>query len=129
MKLNRSHVTLALLLFCAGLLTANLVSHTGIATRGRRNTRRADHSQSGSTIQLVHQDRQGIRAFRRADRQHDSGKAGNTQFFFNGQPSNGENPFGDMNPFGNMIRRTCRSSRAAHRAWAPALSWTTTATS
>ncbi len=32
MKLNRSNVTLALLLCCAGLLTVNLVSHTGIAS-------------------------------------------------------------------------------------------------
>ena len=32
MKLNRSHVTLALLLGCAGLLTANLLSRTGIAS-------------------------------------------------------------------------------------------------
>ena len=30
MKSNRSYVTLALLLFCAGLLTANLLNHTGI---------------------------------------------------------------------------------------------------
>ena len=31
MKLNRSKVTLALLLFCAGALVANLVNHTAIA--------------------------------------------------------------------------------------------------
>ena len=30
-------------------------------------------------------------------------KRGNARMFLNGQPSNGENPFGDMNPFGNLM--------------------------
>jgi serine protease Do len=40
-------------------------------------------------------------------------KRSNTQFFFNGRPSNGENPFGDMNPFGNMMPNMPQQPRRA----------------
>jgi serine protease Do len=38
MKLNRSHATLALLLFCAGLLVANLINHSGMIARAASTT-------------------------------------------------------------------------------------------
>jgi serine protease Do len=38
MKLNRSHATLALLLFCAGLLVANLITHSGMIARAASTT-------------------------------------------------------------------------------------------
>ncbi|MGC9949572.1 MAG: Do family serine endopeptidase [Bryobacteraceae bacterium] len=103
MKLNRSNVTLALLLFCAGLLAANLVSHTGIA--------RADSATPAtltipSPVQLSN-------SFTKIAKESEPSvvqivstmqeKRSNTRWFFNGQPGNGENPFGDMNPFGNIM--------------------------
>jgi serine protease Do len=103
MKLNRSNVTLALLLSCAGLLTANLVSHTGIARAAGATpaalsipspvqlsnsfTKIAKESEP-SVVQIVSTIQE---------------KRSNTRWFFNGQPGNGENPFGEMNPFGNMM--------------------------
>jgi len=38
MKLNKSHATLALLLFCAGLLAANLMNHSGVIARAASAT-------------------------------------------------------------------------------------------
>jgi serine protease Do len=103
MKLNRSNVTLALLLFCAGLLVANLASHTGIA--------RAD---SATPVALtIPSPVQLSNSFTKIAKETEPSvvqivstmqeKRANTRWFFNGQPSNGENPFGDMNPFGNMM--------------------------
>ena len=106
MKLNRSYVTLALLLFCAGLLTANLFNRTGVSAAAASATpaslvvpspvqlsnsftkiaKEAEPSvvQIVSTIQEKHSNMRGM---------------------FNGNPfGNGENPFGDMVPFGNMPR-------------------------
>jgi serine protease Do len=40
-------------------------------------------------------------------------KRANTQFMFNGQPSNGENPFGNGNPFGDMIPNMPQHPRRA----------------
>jgi serine protease Do len=103
MKLNRSNVTLALLLFCAGLLAANLVSHTGIA--------RADSATpaalsipspvqlSNSFTKLAKESEPSVVKIVSTIQEKPSN---NMRRFFNGQPSNG-NPFGDMNPFGNMI--------------------------
>ena len=103
MKLNRSNVTLALLLCCGALLIASLVSHTGIA--------RADSTTPAvltipSPVQLSN-------SFTKIAKEAEPSvvqivstiqeKRANTRWFFNGQPFNGENPFGDMNPFGNMI--------------------------
>ena len=113
MKLNRSNVTLALLLFCAGLLVANLVSHTGIA--------RADSATPAaltipSPVQLSN-------SFTKIAKEAEPSvvqivstiqeKRANTRWFFNGQPFNGENPFGDMNPFGNMIPNMPQQPRRA----------------
>jgi serine protease Do len=111
MKLNRTNVTLALLLFCAGLLTINLVSHTGIA--------RADSTPAALTIPSPVQ---LSNSFTKLAKESEPSvvqivstiteKRSNTQFFFNGQPSNG-NPFGDMSPFGNMIPNMPQQPRRA----------------
>jgi len=111
MKLNRSNVTLALLLFCAGILTMNLLSHTGIA--------RADSTPAQLTIPSPVQ---LSNSFTKLAKESEPSvvqivstiqeKRSNTQFFFNGQPSNG-NPFGDMNPFGNMMPNMPQQPRRA----------------
>jgi serine protease Do len=103
MKLNRSYVTLALLLFCAGLLTANLLSHTGIA-------RAASATPAALTIPSPVQ---LSNSFTKIAKESEPSvvqivstiveKRGNAHMSLNGQPFNGENPFGDMNPFGNMV--------------------------
>ncbi len=112
MKLNRSNVTLALLLFCGGLLTANLVSHTGIASAASPTpaalaipspvqlsnsfTKIAKESEP-SVVQVISTIQE---------------KRSNTRFFFNGQPSDGENPFGNL-PFGNMTPNMPQQPRKA----------------
>jgi len=103
MKLNRNNVTLALVLFCAGLLVATLVSQTGVA---RADSAKAAALTIPSPVQLSN-------SFTKLAKESEPSvvqivstiqeKRTNTRFFFNGQPFNGENPFGDMNPFGNMI--------------------------
>jgi serine protease Do len=40
-------------------------------------------------------------------------KRSNARWSFNGQPSNGENPFGEMNPFGNMMPNVPQQPRRA----------------
>jgi serine protease Do len=114
MKLNKSNATLALLLFCAGLLTANLVSHTGIVRAAAATpvaltvpspvplannpfTKIAKEAEP-SVVQIVSTIQE---------------KRGNTRWFFNGQPGNGDNPFGDMNPFGNMMPNMPQEPRRA----------------
>jgi serine protease Do len=113
MKLNRSHVTLALLLGCAGLLTANLVSHTGIArAAGATPTALTIPSPvqlSNSFTKIAKESEPSVVQIVSTIQE----KRANTQFFFNGQPSNGENPFGDMNPFGNMMPNMPRQPRRA----------------
>jgi len=113
MKLNRSHVTLALLLGCAGLLTANLVSHTGIArAAGATPTALTIPSPvqlSNSFTKIAKESEPSVVQIVSTIQE----KRANTQFFFNGQPSNGENPFGDMNPFGNMTPNMPRQPRRA----------------
>ncbi len=86
MKLNRNNVTLALLLFCAGALVANLVSHTAIA--------RADSAKPAaltipSPVQLSN-------SFTKIAKEAEPSvvqivstiqeKRTNTRWFFNGQP-------------------------------------------
>jgi serine protease Do len=98
---------------CAGLLTANLVSHTGIA-------RAAGAAPSALTIPSPVQ---LSNSFTKIARESEPSvvqivstiqeKRANTQFFFNGQPSNGENPFGDMSPFGNMMPNMPQQPRRA----------------
>ena len=103
MKLNRSYVTLALLLFCAGLLTANLVSHTGIARAAAATpaalTIPSPVQLSNSFTKIAKESEPSVVKIVSTIEQ----KRSNTRWFFNGQPFNGENPFGDMNPFGNMM--------------------------
>ena len=103
MKLNRNNTILALLLGCAGLLTVNLLSHTGIAaaasptpaalsipspTQLSNSFRNIAKETEPSVVQVISTIQE---------------KRANTRWFFNGQPSNGGgNPFGNMNPFGDM---------------------------
>jgi serine protease Do len=113
MKLNRSNVTLALLLFCAGLLTANLVSHTGIARAAGATpaalTIPSPVQLSNSFTKIAKESEPSVVQIVSTIQE----KRANTQFFFNGQPSNGENPFGDMNPFGNMFPNMPQQPRRA----------------
>ena len=112
MKLNRSNATLALLLFCAGLFTMNLLSHTGIA---RADSSKPATLQIPSPVQLSN-------SFTKIAKEAEPSvvqivstiqeKRSNMQFFFNGQPSNG-NPFGDTNPFGNMFPNMPQQPRKA----------------
>ena len=99
MKLNRSYVTLALLLFCAGLLTANLVSHTGIARAAGATpaalTIPSPVQLSNSFTKIAKESEPSVVQIVSTIQE----KRANTRWFFNGQPSNGENPFGGMNPF------------------------------
>jgi serine protease Do len=103
MKLNRSNVTLALLLFCAGLLVANLVGHTGIARAAGATpsalTIPSPVQLSNSFTKLAKESEPSVVQIVSTIQE----KRSNTRWFFNGQPQNGENPFGDMNPFGNMM--------------------------
>ena len=113
MKLNRSNVTLALLLSCAGLLVANMVSHTGIA-------RAAGATPAALTIPSP---AQLSNSFTKIARESEPSvvqivstiqeKRSNARWSFNGQPSNGENPFGEMNPFGNMMPNVPQQPRRA----------------
>jgi serine protease Do len=113
MKLNRSNVTLALVLFCAGLLTANLVSHTGIARAAGATpaalTIPSPVQLSNSFTKIAKESEPSVVQIVSTIQE----KHANTQFFFNGQPSNGENPFGDMNPFGNMLPNMPQQPRRA----------------
>jgi serine protease Do len=99
MKLNRSYVTLALLLFCAGLLTANLVSHTGIARAAAATpaalTIPSPVQLSNSFTKIAKESEPSVVQVVSTIQE----KRANTRWFFNGQPSNGENPFGGQNPF------------------------------
>jgi serine protease Do len=100
MKLNKSNATLALLLFCAGLLTANLFSRSGMIARAASPvpaalaipsavplsnsfTKIAKEAEP-SVVQIV----STIQEKRVPTRQ-----------FFRGNPFGDVNPFGDMNPF------------------------------
>jgi serine protease Do len=103
MKLNRNNVTLALLLFCAGLLVANLVGHTGIARAAGATpsalTIPSPVQLSNSFTKLAKESEPSVVQIVSTIQE----KRTNARWSFNGQPQNGENPFGDMNPFGNMM--------------------------
>jgi len=113
MKLNRSYVTLALLLFCAGLLTANLVSHTGIARAAGATpaalTIPSPVQLSNSFTKIAKESEPSVVQIVSTIQE----KRANVRQFFNGQPFNGENPFGDMNPFGNMMPNMPQQPRRA----------------
>ena len=113
MKLNRNNVTLALLLFCGGLLVANLVSHTGIARAASATpaalTIPSPVQLSNSFTKIAKETEPSVVQIVSTIQE----KRSNTQFFFNGRPSNGENPFGDMNPFGNMMPNMPQQPRRA----------------
>ncbi len=113
MKLNRSYVTLALLLFCVGLLTANLLNHTGIASAASATpaalvvpsavqlsnsfTKIAKEAEP-SVVQIVSTIQE---------------KRTSMRGLFNGNPSgdNGDNPFGNMVPFQNMPQQQPRRAQ------------------
>jgi serine protease Do len=103
MKLNRSNTTLALVLVCAGLLTANLVGRTGIARAAAATpaalTIPSPVQLSNSFTKIARESEPSVVQIVSTIQE----KRGNAHMFFNGQPSNGEDPFGGMNPFGNMI--------------------------
>jgi len=113
MKLNKSNVTLALLLFCAGLLVANLVGHTGIARAAGATpaalTIPSPVQLSNSFTKIAKESEPSVVQIVSTIQE----KRSNTRWFFNGQPSNGENPFGDMNPFGNMMPNMPQQPRRA----------------
>jgi serine protease Do len=100
MKLNRTHVTLALLLCCLGLLTANLVSQTGIASAAAPTaaalTIPSPVQLSNSFTKIAKETEPSVVQVISTIQE----KRSNVQQFFNGQPFHGENPFGDMSPFG-----------------------------
>ncbi len=100
MKLNRSNVTLALLLFCAGLLTANLVSHTGIASAAAPTPAvlsiPSPVQLSNSFTKIAKETEPSVVQVISTIQE----KRSNVRQFFGG---NGDNPFGGMNPFGDMI--------------------------
>jgi serine protease Do len=113
MKLNRSYVTLALLLFCAGLFAANLASHIGIAradspTQAAPLTIPSPVQLSNSFTKLAKESEPSVVQIVSTIQE----KRSNTQFLFNGQPSSG-NPFGEMNPFGNMMPNMPQQPRRA----------------
>jgi serine protease Do len=109
MKLNRSYVTLALLLFCAGLLTANLVSHTGIARAASATpaalTIPSPVQLSNSFTKIAKESEPSVVQIVSTIQE----KRANTRFLFNGQPFNGENPFGGQNPFEGMPQQPRRA--------------------
>jgi serine protease Do len=113
MKLNRSHVTLALLLGCAGLLTANLLSRTGIASAAGATpaalTIPSPVQLSNSFTKIAKESEPSVVQILSTIQE----KRANTQFMFNGQPSNGDNPFGGMNPFGDMVPNMPQHPRRA----------------
>ncbi|HLY19652.1 MAG TPA: Do family serine endopeptidase [Bryobacteraceae bacterium] len=94
MRLNKTIVTLALMVFGAGLLTANLASHAGIA-----------HATPAALV--VPSPVQLSNSFTKIAKEAEPSvvqivstiteKRGPARGFFNGNPS--ENPFGEMNPF------------------------------
>jgi serine protease Do len=95
MKLTRSNVTLALLLFCAGLLIANFVNHPGIARAASPLPVALDIP---SPVQLSNSFRKIAKEAEPSVVQITSTieeKRQPTQFMFRG------NPFGNMIPFGN----------------------------
>ena len=111
MKLNRSNVTLALLLFCAGLLIANLVSHTGIARAAGATpaalTIPSPVQLSNSFTKIAKESEPSVVQIVSTIQE----KRANTRWFFNGQPFNGEN--GGGNPFGDMIPNMPQQPRRA----------------
>jgi len=102
MKLNRTNVTLALSLFCAGLLTANFVSHTGIASAASPSpaalTIPSPVQLSNSFTKIAKESEPSVVQIVSTIQE----KRTNIRQFFNGQPSDGDNPFGGMNPFGSQ---------------------------
>jgi serine protease Do len=112
MKLSKSNVTLALLLFCAGLLTANLVNRTGIAHAAAPMPAALSIPSpvqlSNSFTKIAKETEPSVVQILSTIQE----KPSNTRWFFNGQPSEG-NPFGDMNPFGNLMPNVPQQPRRA----------------
>ena len=116
MKQNRSYVTLALLLFCAGLLTVNLVSHTGIAHAAVATPAALNIPSpvqlSNSFTKIAKETEPSVVQILSTIQE----KRSNAKWSFNGQPSEGGNPFGDMNPFGNMMPNMPQQPQQPRRA-------------
>jgi serine protease Do len=98
MRLNRNNVTLALLLFCAGLLTANLFNHSGIVARAASPvpvalTVPSPVQLSNSFTKIARDAEPSVVQILSTIKE----KPVRMREFFQGSP------FGDMNPFGNMI--------------------------
>jgi len=103
MKLNRSHVTLALLLLCAGLLTANLMNHSGIVARAASATPAAltipnAVQVSNSFTKIAKESEPSVVQILSTMQEKRTPVRG----LFNGNPFGDQNPFGDMNPFGDQ---------------------------
>jgi serine protease Do len=107
MKLSRNHLTLALGLFCAGLLTANLFNRSGIVARAA--TIRPVALSIPNPVQLSNSFSAIAKEAEPSVVQITSTiqeKPTRTQGMFrghNGNPFGEMNPFGDSSPFGNMI--------------------------
>ena len=114
MKLNRTNVTLALLLFCAGLLTANLASHTGIASAAAPTPAAlsipSPAALSNSFTKIAKETEPSVVQVISTIQE----KRTNARQFSNGEnPFGGMNPFGDMSPFGNMAPNMPQQPRRA----------------
>ena len=103
MKLNKSHVTLALLLFCAGLLTANLFNRNGIIARAAGVTPVAlsipnPVQLSTSFTKIAKEAEPSVVQILSTIKEK---QPQSMQWFFNGNPFGGQNPFGGgQMPFG-----------------------------
>ncbi|MFN7996827.1 MAG: trypsin-like peptidase domain-containing protein [Bryobacteraceae bacterium] len=100
MKVNRSNVILALLLFCAGLLTANLFNRSGIVARAASPIPAAltvpqAVPLSNSFTKIAKESEPSVVQILSTIQE----KPTNTRQFFRGNPFGNMNPFGEMNPF------------------------------
>ena len=114
MKLNKSNVTLALLLFCAGLLTANLLNRPGIIARAASPTPVAltipDPVKLSSSFTTIAKQAEPS-VVQIVSTMQEKGQNMRLPFGFNpfGNQSPFGNPFGDESPFGAMPQRPQRA--------------------
>ena len=99
MKLNRTHATLALLLFCAGLLVANLMNHSGMIARAASATPVALSipnavQLSNSFSAIAKQTEPSVVQIVSTIQEKRTPVRG----MFRGNPFGGQNPFGGDNP-------------------------------
>lgn len=101
MKINRSNATLALLLFCAGLLSANLFNRSGMVASAAAPVPAALSIPNAAPLpnsfaKIAKQSEPSVVQILSTIQE----KRTPAQFQFKGNPFGGGNPFGDMNPFG-----------------------------